>query len=124
MDTTIHGGVGDFALVAEGNPNAIARMAPLLQRLEEWAYEYSSARSTSTSGSRRCRTRATSVRNCDDSWPVSGSRLPGGVQSGDGPTISQPWRSRNSTTSRSFIDAMVRSVRCCSSSNPPALAGV
>jgi acetylornithine deacetylase/succinyl-diaminopimelate desuccinylase-like protein len=74
-----HGGVGDFALVAEGtdfgivgveagkaffkltffgndlpiytpyiqrptsvdkNPNAIVRMAPVLQRLEEWAYEY------------------------------------------------------------------------------------
>jgi len=74
-----HGGVGDFALVAEGtdfgivgveagkaffkitvfgddlpiytpyinrptpiekNPNAIVRMAPLLSRLEEWAYEY------------------------------------------------------------------------------------
>ena len=74
-----HGGVADYALVAEGtdfglvgveagkaffkitvfgndlpiytpyiqrptpidkNPNAIVRMAPLLQRLEEWAYEY------------------------------------------------------------------------------------
>ncbi len=74
-----HGGVGDFALVAEGtdfgivgveagkaffkitvfgndlpiytpyiqrptpiekNPNAIVRMAPVLQRLDEWAYEY------------------------------------------------------------------------------------
>ena len=74
-----HGGVGDFALVAEGtdfglvgveagkaffkitvfgndlpiytpyiqrpapierNPNAIVRMAPLLERLEEWAYDY------------------------------------------------------------------------------------
>lgn len=74
-----HGGVGDFALVAEGtdfglvgveagkaffkvtvfgddlpiytpyitrptpiekNPNAIVRMAPLLQRLDEWAYAY------------------------------------------------------------------------------------
>jgi acetylornithine deacetylase/succinyl-diaminopimelate desuccinylase-like protein len=74
-----HGGVGDYALVAEGtdfglvgveagkaffkvtvfgndlpiytpyierptpiekNPNAIVRMAPVLQRLEEWAYEY------------------------------------------------------------------------------------
>jgi acetylornithine deacetylase/succinyl-diaminopimelate desuccinylase-like protein len=74
-----HGGVGDFALVAEGtdfglvgveagkaffkvtvfgndlpiytpyierptpiekNPNAIVRMAPVLQRLEEWAYDY------------------------------------------------------------------------------------
>lgn len=74
-----HGGVGDFALVAEGtdfglvgveagkaffkvtvfgndlpiytpyisrptpiekNPNAIVRMAPLLQKIEEWAFEY------------------------------------------------------------------------------------
>ncbi len=74
-----HGGVGDFALVAEGtdfsivsveagkaffkitvfgddlpiytpyikrptpvteNPNAIVRMSPLVQRIEEWAYEY------------------------------------------------------------------------------------
>lgn len=74
-----HGGVGDFALVAEGtdfgivsveagkaffkitvfgddlpiytpyikrptpvteNPNAIVRMAPLVQRIDEWAYEY------------------------------------------------------------------------------------
>ncbi|HYB41040.1 MAG TPA: peptidase dimerization domain-containing protein, partial [Candidatus Methylomirabilis sp.] len=74
-----HGGVGDYALVAEGtdfalvgveagkaffkltvfgndlpiytpyiprptpvekNPNAIARMAPLILRIEEWAYEY------------------------------------------------------------------------------------
>src|SRR5258708_24716281 len=74
-----HGGVGDYALVAEGtdfglvgveagkaffkitvfahdlpiytpyidrptpvekNPSAIVRMAPLIQRLEEWAYEY------------------------------------------------------------------------------------
>ena len=84
-----HGGVGDFALVAEGtdfgivgveagkaffkitvfgndlpiytpyiqrptpvekNPNAIVRMAPVLQRLEEWAYEYEQANRYEGSG--------------------------------------------------------------------------
>jgi len=46
------------------------------------------------------------------------------VQSGDGPMISQPWRWRMSANSCSFIDANLRCVRCCSSNNPPALAGV
>ncbi len=46
------------------------------------------------------------------------------VYSGDGPTISQPWRWHISATSRSFIDAKVRCARCCSSNNPPASAGV
>jgi hypothetical protein len=46
------------------------------------------------------------------------------AQSGDGPKNSQPWRSQISATSRSLIDANLRPVRCCSSINPPALAGV
>jgi acetylornithine deacetylase/succinyl-diaminopimelate desuccinylase-like protein len=75
-----HGGVGDFALVGveagkaffkitvfgndlpiytpyiqrptpvEKNPNAIVRMAPVLQRLEEWAYEYEQANRYEGSG--------------------------------------------------------------------------
>jgi hypothetical protein len=61
---------------------------------------------------------------------ASWTAAPGGApfyayhQSGDGPTISQPWRRRSSVASCSVSDAMARCVRTCSSNSAPARAGV
>src|SRR5581483_10010215 len=67
------------------------------------------------------------ARCAEGDRPRPQRRLPpvlGRGHSGDGPTISQPWRSRKSASSRSPIAEKLRPIRSCSSISRPAAPGV